>query len=47
MAIIKWKTKEEIEQEELLESLISTQEEIFDAELEIKTINLLIELGVL
>lgn len=47
MAIIKWKTNEEIEEEKLLESLISTQEEIFDAELEIKTITLLIELGVL
>jgi len=47
MAQIKWKTNQEIEEEKLLESLISTQKEIFDAELEIKIITLLIELGVI
>ncbi len=47
MAQIKWKTKAEIEEEKLLESIVSTKEEIEDAELEIKVITLLSELGVL
>lgn len=47
MAKIIWKTHEEFDEEKLLESLLPTQEEIQDAELEIKTITLLSELGVL
>jgi hypothetical protein len=44
------KTEEEINQEnerELLESLKPSQEEIDNAEFEIKTINLLMEMGVI
>jgi hypothetical protein len=44
---IKWKTQEEIEEEKLLESLIPTEKEIEDAELEIKTITLLQDLEVI
>ena len=47
MAQIKWKTKAEIEEEKLLESLIPSQEEIENAELEIKTITLLQDLEVI
>ena len=47
MAIIKWKTKQEIEDERLLESLIPTKEEIEKAELEINISNLLMELEVM
>lgn len=47
MAKIKWKTKQEIEEEKLLESLIPTQEEIENAELEINMINLLQDLEVI
>ena len=47
MAQIKWKTNLEIEEEKLLESLIPTKEEVEDAELEIKVINLLQDLEVI
>lgn len=47
MAQIKWKSKTEIEEEELLESLIPTKEEIEKAELEISVINLLQDLEVI
>lgn len=47
MAKIKWKTKEEIEEEKLLESLIPTNEEIEKAELEISVIQLLQDLEVI
>lgn len=43
MSIIKWKTQDEIEAEELLESLKQSQEEIQNAELEIKILELLME----
>ena len=43
MAIIKWKTKQEIEDEKLLERLMPTEEEIKNAELEIKILELLQE----
>lgn len=47
MATIKWKTKQEIEDEKLLESLIPTKEEIEKAELEINVITLLQDLEVI
>ena len=47
MAKIKWKTKQEIEDEKLLESLIPTKEEVENAELEIKVIMLLQDLEVI
>lgn len=47
MAIIKWKTNQEIKEEKLLKSLKPSKEEIENAELEIKVINLLQELEVL
>ena len=47
MAIIKWKTKQEIEDEKILEDLIPTKEEIENAELEIKVIMLLQDLEVI
>lgn len=47
MAIIKWKTNQEIEDEKLIENLKPTQSEIDNADFEIKTITLLQELGVL
>ena len=47
MAQIKWKTKEEIEDEKLLESLMPTKEEIQKAELEISVITLLQNLEVI
>jgi len=43
MAQIKWKTKTEIVEEQLLESLKPTGEEIKNAELEIKILTLLEE----
>ena len=47
MAIIKWKTRREVEEEELLESLIPTEDEVKQAELEISVINLLQDLEVI
>jgi hypothetical protein len=47
MAVIKWKTVEEIEEEKLLESLLPSREETEQAEFELKSINLLIDLGVI
>lgn len=47
MAKIKWKTKQEIEDEKLLESLIPNKEEVENAELEIKVIMLLQDLEVI
>lgn len=47
MAKIKWKSKQEIEDEKLLESLAPTKEEVENAELEIKVIMLLQDLEVI
>lgn len=47
MAQIKWKTKTEIEEEKILENLIPTKEEVENAELEIKVIQLLQDLEVI
>lgn len=41
MAQIKWKTKREIEEEKLLESVLPSEAEIKDAELEIKILKIL------
>jgi len=43
MAQIKWKTKTEIEDEKLIENMMPTQEEIEQAEFEIKVLTLLSE----
>lgn len=47
MAIIKWKTIEDIELEEFEQSLIPPKEEIDKANRELETIDLLIELELL
>ena len=45
MAKIVIKKKTQIEEERLLDSLLPSEEEVFDAELEIKILNLLLEVG--
>ncbi len=45
MSQIIWKSNQDIEEEKLLESILPSEEEIKDAELEIKILNLLSEVG--
>lgn len=47
MANIEWKTQQQIDEEELENLLIPSQEEIKKAELEMSMINLLVELEVI
>lgn len=45
MAKIIWKTKQEIEDEKAIQDMMPTQEEIEQAEFEIKVLTLLSEVG--
>ena len=47
MAQIIWKSNQDIEEEKLLESILPSEEEIKDVELEIKILNLLGEVGLI
>ena len=47
MAQIIWKSNQDIEEEKLIESILPSEEEIKDAELEIKILNLLSEVGLI